>query len=277
MSIKPLLAHLLCGLTLVGGQAAQAHGIAALAMFRSVTHEQTSDASAAATGAYFTSRASVDEADLYTTGVLTLPGGATRTLTQSATGLEFVYQTDLLADRAAMDAAYPSGVYGTELINEISTDQIVSSMRYDANRYPSSTPLLTGTSFSRLQGMDASAAISLGINPLLNGGAPPDEAWVFFYVYTGDGTLVVNQSFLPASSTALSLAAGTLAANQTYRFDLVFSNRLLLPPPAPFEPAGTLGFDLRTAGSFATAVPEPGSAALLGLGLCAGLLWRRRH
>jgi hypothetical protein len=191
---------------------------------------------------------------------------------------EFVYQTPGLASQAAMQAMFGFGTYTLTTNTALTT-----SYSYAANDY-ASTPLVTD--YSSLQGADAADKITFDLNPYGNTiGA--SASFIFLTIYDDTtSTQVVDDAFLPATTTSIVVNGGTLSPGNTYTYEVDYSNRVFTPETNSVFDA-QLGFDERTDGNFTTAaaaVPEPGSIALLttGLpllatGLLGGALKRRRR
>ena len=110
-------------------------------------------------------------------------------------------------------------------------------------------------------------------NPILGVSAPTDTALSdAFFLPTGGDWTHIEFSLDPASLTALQGDVDALLAN-------VGLLRLIHGPDAVFPPpfiAGLLGVDNIRALGNVTAIPEPTTLALLGIGL-AGLAFRRRN
>lgn len=140
------------------------------------------------------------------------------------------------------------------------------------NAFPTSTAGFTASTFSALQGLDASQSITLGLLPFVPASNATEADLFLSILNSSTNALVFGQAFLPASTTSILLAAGTLAPNTMYTFDIVYSDRI-----SNNQQFVVSGFDNRTGGTFTTAaVPEPASLAMLGLG-AAALLGRARR
>ena len=74
------------------------------------------------------------------------------------------------------------------------------------------------------------------------------------------------------------MPGNTLAFGDNFSYEIDYSNRDLVPSPGAIFQA-QLGFDLRTDGTFSSAlaaVPEPSAMLLAACGLVAGWAARRR-
>jgi hypothetical protein len=100
------------------------------------------------------------------------------------------------------------------------------------------------------------------------------QTYIFFSIYDATGHVIFNDGFLSASTTSLSIPAGTLSPNANYKYELIFSDRDTVPSPGATFNADLL-FDVRTDGLFST-IPEPSTLILAALGGLALVAYRRR-
>jgi len=223
-------------------------------MFRSASLTQTGDGATLASNGYFFA------SSLFSTGAndfnavqLTYPGpGSPVSLAQSSPTI-FAYQTANVPNQAALDAQFPTGTYAFSATGPGGPDS--TSFNYSTDLYPQSQPFLTGTDYSALQGMDATAPFTVHFSPFVTGSGA-NESFIFFTIRDqATNMLVFDAGFQPATTTSRTLPANTLAPGHTYTYEVIFSNRVGVPSPgANFD--AQIGFDFRTTGTF-TSVPEP--------------------
>lgn len=222
-------------------------------------------------GAYYATTVYTLGGTAYTGGTVKPPGAAPLPLAvQNAT--HYAYLSPTLASKAAMDAAFGTGSYAYSLAS--AGPAVTASYTKGGDAYALSQPFLSGTSFSGLQGANAAAPISVTFSTFTVNPAA-SLSFIFFTVY--DYTLaqfVYDAGFLQATTTGLTLPAGTLNPGHSYAYELNFDSRMQAPAVGTNFDA-LLGFDLRTSGLFATAVPEPAPWALFGAALVALGLRRR--
>ncbi len=248
-------------------------------MFRSDTALQTGNGNTLALqGYYFSATLFSQHAGDFTGGSLAYSGPASPvTLTQSAP-TAFSYQTPFFATQADMDTAFPMGTY-TYSATGGSAGPATATLDYTADGYPTAQPYLTGTDYTDLQNVSASAPITVHFSPFAANASAAEQDEFFTIFDTTSGTLVYNAGFLPFATPGVTIAANTLSAGHSFQYDLVDSNRFTVTGGgATFPPQ--IGFDLHTIGVFSTAsaaVPEPGSIALLvGMSVTGAAFLRRR-
>jgi hypothetical protein len=268
ITARPLAAMLIWGAALP----VWAGEISYLNQFRNLGYSQTDNVTLNAQGAFFSSSAVVSglATAAYDSGTMTIGDpdtGPSYALTSSDGGHSFGLQSPTLPSQADMDAQFPlSSRYTFVLASGLAS--ATATMDVGANHFAAAPPMLTGSSFSALQGMNTSQALSLSFNAFeAVPGATDEFIFLSFYDYT-TATWLYPLGFAPRTTTGYTLDAGLLAPGHDYAFELIFSVRVSLPGDgADFAPQ--VGFDLRTNGLFATAVPEPATAALWLLGLAA--------
>ena len=268
VTVIRLAALLLCGAALPS----LASEISYVNQFRNLAYTQTDNVTLSAQGAFFSASAVVSGLAnaTYDSGTMTIGDpntGPSYALTSSDGGHSFGMQTPSLPSQAAMDTQFPLASHYTYLLTG-GPNSTSASMDVGANNYAAAAPMLTGNSFSALQGMDTSQPLSLAFNPFnAVPGAADEFIFLSFYNY-GTATSLNPLGFAPRTTTGLTLGAGLLAPGSPYAFELIYSVRVS-PPGDGADFAPQIGFDLRTSGLFTTAVPEPATFALWLLGLVA--------
>ncbi len=251
--------------------AADAAGIDTIDLFFNRAFVQTSDAGALLdNGAFMSSTVLAASAGVYSGGSLTGPGAQGPVPLVLLSPSTLGYQSTPFASLAAMDAAFGPGAYHFSL--DSAAPATLVTVNVGAAIYANAPPALTGTSYSRLQGMDAALPITLDFSPFITQ-AGASDSFQFFTVY--DYTLaqfVFQASFLPASTASITLPASTLLPGRQYAFELNHDTRVYLPSASTNQDV-QIGFDMRTMGAFTTAVPEPATWALMLAGL--GMMVRR--
>ena len=110
--------------------------------------------------------------------------------------------------------------------------------------------------------MNPNVPFTVHFSPYVTGTQATESILSFTIFDVTANTFVYDAGAQPASTTSLTIPAGTLAPSHTNIYELIFSNRDSVPSPGAQSNA-QIGFDLRTTGTFTTAVPEPATLALL--------------
>lgn len=242
-------------------------------MFRNNNYVQTGDGAAAYDASFLTLNVFSSGGNEFASVQAIYPGPASPVpLTQNAPTI-YGYSTSFLASQAAMDAAYPTGIYQFNTTG--AGGPLSTSFAYTANAFPQTVPFLAGTNYSSLQGMNVTSPFTFQLSPFTPGGLP-DNKFLFLTVFeTVSGNVAYDFAFQPFTTTSLTLPANTLISGMNYTYQLIFSDRLTAASPGADFPA-QIGFDKRTVGSFSTATPEPCAGVLMLAGSAALLLKRRR-
>ena len=156
---------------------------------------------------------------------------------------------------------YPNVPYQFDLTGAAPPPDVSIVVSYAGDAY-SNVPYVTN--FSALAGLDASNPFQVDFNTFLPG-LIANESEIFFNVIDSTNTTVFSVGDLRDTTTSVIIPAGTLAAGQTYTFDLVFDNRINGTDDLSGLPV-TQFYDTHTDGSFTTAVPEPSTWAMLLIG-----------
>ncbi|MGA7156731.1 MAG: hypothetical protein WBY53_07795 [Acidobacteriaceae bacterium] len=94
------------------------------------------------------------------------------------------------------------------------------------------------------------------------------DAYIFLTIFDDTtGTTAFSDTFLLPTTTSILLPGGTLAAGNSYRYEIDYSDRdAVAGTGGAYDPE--IGFDTRTDGTFTTAAvaptPEPPSLVLCG-------------
>lgn len=189
-------------------------------------------------------------------------------------GLGFYYASPRFATVGEMDQRFGAGEYVHDFVGPAATAE--SSMTASLGPYPAGLPYLAGTTYSDLQGMDASQPFDFRLGPLTAGDSGVEMAITFFVddVLTGTTMFATGGSVVPGLDH-LTMPANLLQGGRTYEYQFYLGHRI--EPPVSGALGGSQGFRYLTTGTFTTAVPEPGSAWLVlgGIGVLTGLGFRR--
>ena len=131
--------------------------------------------------------------------------------------------------------------------------------------------------------MNAAAPLTLDFDPMVvSPNATPDANAIFFSIVDTSNMTVFDAGLLPTTTTSVTIPAGQLLPGQSYRFDLLFDDRIVTHIAVPGDESVPLTqfYDTHTGGTFSTAagaVPEPSTWAMLLLGFIGlGVMARPR-
>jgi hypothetical protein len=238
------------------------------------TFQQTSATTVVATGGFFSARAFLDSAGDFDGGTLTYPGAGSPVTLTPGEGATLAFG-DSAATMAALNTAYPFGTYAFHLTNSATSATQDASLNYSTTADALSVPTLTAAAFTQLQGLNAGSGFTFDFNTFEQNPAATD-GFLFLNVLDAGGNSVFSAN--PAvSATSIFMSGGTLAAGQTYTFDLLFDSRIA---DGSGDVPTEVFFDSHTFGVFSTAaaVPEPSTWAMMlaGFGGLGAVLRSRR-
>jgi hypothetical protein len=249
-----------------------------ITMFRNLSFAQTGDGNSLSdNGSFLSTSVFTLGGEIYSSVNVAFPGPSSPLSLLPSSSTAYGLQSLTFATQSEMDMAFPQGTYQYTL--QGSGPALQASFVLGGDAYALSQPYLDGSSYSSLQGMNASLAKSLTLSPFAIDPAASSSS-IFFTVY--DVTLaqfVFNDNFLPANTGIELIPAHTLQADHQFTYELIFSSRVLLATTGANQDT-EVGYERRAIGQFSTAVavvPEPstGWLFLAGLGL-AGFVTRRR-
>jgi hypothetical protein len=230
------------------------------------TFEQTGPSTVTSTGGFFSGRAFFTNTTDFSAGTLTYggpgspaalaPGSSPPSLTLGVGDTSF----------SDLQTLFPAGDYTFDLTGG-SMGPIEFTINYAGNAY-SNTPQLTAGSYDALQGMNAADTLTVDFNAMeVSPNATHGANNIFFSIVNSSDTTVFSDA-LPTTATSLTIPGGTLAAGQSYSFDLLFDDRIVTTDDEEGVPF-TQFYDTHTDGSFTTAagsVPEPATWAMMLIG-----------
>jgi hypothetical protein len=232
------------------------------------SYTQTSDSTTVSDGGFFSARVFFTNTGDYTTGTLTLPSTATRTLADQGYTPDVEIGYEDTGSLSYLNSTYGAGNYNYS-VSGGTQPAAAFSITYAGDAYPN-VPLVTN--LSALQGADAADPITLDLNGMsVSPNATPGVNNIYLDVYTSvGGTLAYYSGALATDTTDIVIPADTLSAGVGYYFDLVYDDRIVSTTD---DGSVTLTqfYDIGTTGDFSTAaVPEPSTWAMMLLGF-AGL------
>jgi len=235
------------------------------------TYQQIDGTTVVSTGGFFSARAFLDSASDFDGGTLTYPGAGSPVALTPASGATLAY-SDSASTMAALNAAYPFGIYSFTVTNSATSATQSGSINYTVAADSLSVPTLTAASFNQLQGLHAGSGFTFDFNAF-DQNPNANSALLFLDVTDAYGNDVFSQALDP-TTTSIFMPGGTLAAGKTYNFDLLFDSRI---EGKDGDLPTSIFFDTHTFGAFTTAVPEPSTWALMILGFASlGAILRRR-
>lgn len=256
--------------------------------FRTQFYTQTSDSAPVTPDTYqFYARIFLTNQADAASGTLTDPGsnnyGMPEYLLDPILHTYYLFYGDATpTSQAQEDARYTAGQYTFTLNGGTNGyDGNQATVNVGPDDFATTVPFLTSGTYSKLQGMNASNAITLKWNNFNDSlGTSQHQTFLDVFDESAGGTLVYNNNGLSGSYTSDTIASGTFIAGHQYEYTLFFSSRFYQasgvsdPSNAFYAATGLSAFDFGTNGYF-TAAPEPISVAGLAAGVVA--LMRRRR
>lgn len=244
---------------------------------RSGEYLQTGDGpQLTALGYLFTAVATELDPAHFTSATMTLPDGSTMALPADAIGTSHVFDSPLFANRQALDAAFPGGTYSVTFDGPNGSRTV--SVTSPAEAYPAAVPYLTGTDYTDLQGMEAANPFTFHVI-----GSPPaagtaDHVIQIFVDERATGVGAFSSgTFSGDGPLGVTMPGGTLRAGVEYQWSLYEGHSVPGVDVSGLENGSHFTYRYHTIGYFTTAVPEPGTWALLGVGIAGVALSHRRR
>jgi hypothetical protein len=186
-----------------------------------------------------------------------------------------------LATKAQLDADIPNGttytfnVSGGGVGTQSATLTLPSTDEYAAN-----VPFLTGGSYNALQGMNASAPLTLTFDPFAAVAGTNFDFMIVDFYPAGNSQPLINAD-LANTASSYALAANTLQPNTSYTFALSYFVNNFTSNAGFGQATDEYGYSESTFVHFTTgpaAVPEPSAlaGAATGISIVLGYWWRRR-
>jgi PEP-CTERM motif len=227
------------------------------------TFEQTGPSTVTSTGGFFSGRAFFTNPSDYLDGTLTYGGaGSPATLVYGTSPPSLTYGVGN-PSFTALQTLFPNGDYTFDLSGgDLGSTEF--GINYAGDAY-SNTPQLTAATFTALQGMNAGNPLTVDFNSMdVSSNATPGANNIFFSILNSSDATVFSDA-LSTTATSVTIPGGTLAAGETYSFDLLFDDRIVSSTDNDSVTL-TQFYDTHTDGSFTTAIPEPSTWAMMLLG-----------
>jgi hypothetical protein len=177
--------------------------------------------------------------------------------------------TQDFASQALRNAAYPKGTYTVTATNTVTSASQSTTLNYDADHRPSTTPVLTHASYAGLQGMDTTAPFQFNFNNFTGDGVTQpgngliDPRTQIAILDSTKGQYVYFSPQLPHTTTSYILPANSLQPGDDYIFGVTFDN-FVYPDPGGQLPY-FLDFSDTTIGEFTAAPAAPPPVTLVDL------------
>ncbi len=236
-------------------------------------HTQTSDSQPGAPSSYlFTARVFANTANEVMNGTVDTPSNTSHALSPSG-AFASVFADGSHGSLASLTGAYGPGTYDFNLTDGPHAGE-TDSVVFGNPGWADSTPYLTGTTYSDLQGMDVTQAFNITWNTWNStGDATSRQTYFYLFDVTANANVYGNQGN-PNSFTGITINPNTLIAGHTYRYSLNFGALTQSQSQGDFNPSfATASMYVTTDGFFTTAVPEPVTSLLLA----PGLVWLARR
>jgi hypothetical protein len=272
VKVKGLLicAALGCGL------AAEAQ-VSSYVLFRNQDFEQTGAGTFNATGFFTAERIEATTGNSIVAGTASGPTSGPDTLSQEPVTIvtdpsDWDFSSPLFGTEADMLSAYANGQY-TYTATLPDTSQQSGTLTDNVRMYAPDPAAITNV--SDFGSYDSSQDFSINFTSFTKD-ANADTAATFVRIGDASGNVLYANEFLDASTTSVTIGAGTLAADTDYTVEIIDDNRIINQGSGFGGLAdGNLIYDVRTDFNFHTLpVPEPATLAALSIG---GLMFFRRR
>jgi hypothetical protein len=177
-----------------------------------------------------------------------------------------------LTTKAQLDADIPNGTTYTFNVSGGSLGPQSATLTLPAtDKYAANVPYLTGVSYNALQGMDASAPLTLKFNPFAAVSGMNSNSMLVNIWPAGNSQPLINTG-LANTASSYTLAANTLQPNTSYTFGLSYFVDNFMLNGGFGHATEEYGYSESTFVNFTTgpaAVPEPSTLVSLGIALGA--------
>lgn len=161
------------------------------------------------------------------------------------------------ASQAAMELAFPAGVYTHSIAGGTLGSAIATVTRPDSLFFCTEIPAFDAASFDTLAAFPAGQAVSLSFSSFTRPGTA-NTASTFLTIFDAQNAVVFNAIEPGETTTTITIPANTLQPGATYRATLYYSSRIETPNAGFGSATAIVGCDRATSATLTTRPACPG-------------------